>query len=90
MGSVFNSSRFIRSFPFHGQTCFSGLLLYGPCWTSCLADELVVFRMATDPEPEHTFLDFNANRSIMETHSNSPIFSDLLEMQRRVKKICFE
>ena len=54
------------------------------------ADENVVFRVGSDPEPEHSVRGLNTDRSVMQTHTNRPEPPHLLEVKRRMSRIAFK
>lgn len=64
------------------------LLWYGRPMDS--ADEGVVFRMGSNPEPEHSVGSLNADGPIVQAHASRPEPSDLLEVKRWMSWIALE
>ena len=54
------------------------------------ADEGVVFRMGSNPEPEHSVGSLNADGPIVQAHASRPEPSDLLEVKRWMSWIALE
>jgi hypothetical protein len=46
-----------------------------------LAQEFIIFRMGSYPEPKQPFGDFNCKRAIVKTYSDRPVLPNLFEMQ---------
>jgi len=55
-----------------------------------LTQDLVVFGVAPDPEPKQPVLNFDGECSIVEADSDRPEFSNLLEVEPRVRGISLE
>lgn len=55
-----------------------------------LAEKLVVFGVASDPEPKQPILYFNREGTMVKTNADRPIFANLLEMEGRVMRIGFQ
>src|SRR5258708_39240600 len=49
--------------------------------------ERVIFRMRSDPEPDHRVRVINRERAIMQADTNGPDGADLFEMQRWMPRI---
>ena len=54
------------------------------------AKNLVVLRVASDPEPENPFRNLQAKRTVMKPHSDRAVLADLLEVQGGMGRICLE
>ena len=54
------------------------------------ADEGVVFRVGSDPEPEHSVGRLDTDRAVMQAHTNRPEPTHLLEVKRRMSRIAFK
>jgi len=52
-----------------------------------LADQLVILRMRTEPEPNHVGLVLYRQRPVMQAHANRPEAPDFLEVQRRMPRV---
>lgn len=67
---------------------FSGLphFHYNPI-TGLLMQKLVVFGMASNPEPKQPFFCFDGKRAIVNANSDCPIFANFLEVERWVRQI---
>ncbi len=50
--------------------------------------ELVVVRVGSDPEPEHTLRQLDAERTIVKADSDGSILARLLEVEGRMSRIC--
>lgn len=46
--------------------------------------------MRADPEPEQSVLDFDCERPVLQTDTDWPVVTDLLEMQGGMARITFE
>ncbi|OFV98883.1 MAG: hypothetical protein A3F68_13535 [Acidobacteria bacterium RIFCSPLOWO2_12_FULL_54_10] len=56
---------------------------------SNLADELIVFRVATDPEPQHAIRRIDGNGAVVKSNAHGSIAANFFEMERRVAGISF-
>jgi len=61
-----------------------------PLLTFLLTQELIVFGMASDPEPKQPSFYFNRKSAIMKANSDGPVFANLLEVERRVRRVSLE
>lgn len=53
-------------------------------------DELVIFRMASDPKPDQPIFNFDRQRSIVDAYPNGPKTPNFLEVKRWMRWILLE
>jgi len=57
---------------------------YQPTALSPLLDDLVVFGVRPDPDPEQVIAVLNGQGTVVETYANGPKLADFLEVERRM------
>jgi len=53
-------------------------------------DHVVIFRMRSDPEPQDSICRLHTDCSMVQADPGGPEPADLLEMERRMSRVCLQ